>query len=255
VGVAIGVIVAGIAYGVAARRVTTKGRAWPVGRSVAFAAALAVALATIPIGDASFTRHMLEHVGLGMVVPVLVALAAPVTLALQGGGPASRAGLRRALRSPGGRVLGHPVVGFAAFGVSLAVLYLTPLLQLSVENVVVHVLVHGHLVLVGCVFLVPVIGVDVLPHPVPFGARLLALIAAVPFHAFLALAIASGDEPLAAAYPSLDDQRSAAAILWTSGELLTLVAGGIVFIRWWASETRAAAREDAGGQDRRWFST
>ena len=60
------------------------------------------------VGDDTFTRHMVEHVLLGMVVPFLVALAAPVTLALQAGGPATRRGLRRALHSRAGRAAGQP---------------------------------------------------------------------------------------------------------------------------------------------------
>src|SRR5262245_26626247 len=187
---------------------------------------------------------MVEHVVLGMVVPLLAALAAPVTLALQGGGPATRATLRRILHSRAGRILANPVVGFAAFGVTLAVLYLSPLLEASVQHDVVHILVHAHLVLVGMLFLVPLVGVDALPHPPPFAARLLALLLAVPFHAFLALALGTAREPVAPdVYPSIDDQRSAAAVLWASGELFTVIVGGIIFWRWWASEARAASRE------------
>ena len=253
-GIALVAVIAGVAYATAVRRVGAKGRRWPAARSAGFAGALAAALATIPVGDATFTRHMVEHVGLGMVVPLLAALAAPVTLALQGGGPATRSMLRRALHSRPGRVVTHPVVGFAVFGLSLAVLYLTPVLEASVEHTVVHVAVHAHLVAVGLLFLVPVVGVDALPRPVPFGARLLALLAAVPFHAFLALALGSAREPVAPdVYPSIDDQRTAAAILWASGELFTVMVGGIVFWRWWASEARAAAREAVaeGGYGRR----
>jgi putative copper resistance protein D len=244
VGIAIAVAAAAVAYVVAVRRVVAKGRRWPPSRSWAWAAALAAALATLPVGDASFTRHMVEHVVLGMAVPLLATLAAPITLVLQGGGPATRATLRRVLRSRVGRILGNPVVGFAAFGVSLAVLYLTPLLEASVEHDVVHALVHAHLVLVGMLFLVPLVGVDALPHQPPFAARLLALLLAVPFHAFLALALATADEPVAPdVYPSIDDQRSAAAVLWASGELFTVVVGGIIFWRWWTAEARAASRE------------
>jgi putative membrane protein len=254
VGIVVAVAAAAVAYVVSVRRVVAKGRRWPPIRAVAWAGALGAALATLPVGDTTFTRHMVEHVLLGMVVPLLATLAAPITLALQGGGPAARATLRRVLHSRLGRILGHPVVGFAAFGVSLAVLYLSPLLEASVEHDLVHVLVHAHLVLVGMLFLVPLVGVDSLPHPAPFAARLLALLLAVPFHAFLALALGTADDPVAPdVYPAIADQRSAAAVLWASGELFTVVAGGIIFGRWWASEARAASREsdDAGTVPRR----
>ena len=66
---------------------------------VALLAVLAVALLSPvdALGSALFAGHMIQHVLLGMVVPVLVVLAAPLTLALQSASPATR----RSLRSPG----------------------------------------------------------------------------------------------------------------------------------------------------------
>ncbi|HVM02757.1 MAG TPA: cytochrome c oxidase assembly protein [Acidimicrobiales bacterium] len=76
--------VAVAAYVGAARRAR---RRWPPARTaslVAGAAVVAVALALD--GEARFTTHAVQHLLLGMVAPALVALAAPVTLALQAGG-------------------------------------------------------------------------------------------------------------------------------------------------------------------------
>lgn len=199
---------------------------------------------TALVGDTSFTRHMGGHLLVGMVAPFLLAMAAPVTLILQTGGPATRRMLRRALHSSVGRALAHPVVGFCLFGGGLVAVYLGPLLERSATDDAVHLGVHLHLLVTGLLFLVPLVGADVLPHPVPFGARLLAVLAAVPFHAFLAVAILAADAPLApAVYPDLDDQRRAAGLLWASGELLSLAVAAVVFTRWWRSEQRAAARE------------
>jgi putative copper resistance protein D len=71
------------------------------------------------------------------------------------------------------------------------------------------------------------------------------VLVAVPFHAFLGLALLSTGAPLAPRfYPSLDDQHAAAGVLWASGELLTLVVAGIVFRAWWLADGREAARSD-----------
>ena len=204
-------------------------------------AAIAAGAAAL-VGDGTFTAHMVEHLLFGMVVPVLVALSAPTTLVLQAGGPATKRLVRRVLRSPAGRALGHPVVGFCLFGAGLVGVYLTPVLQASATNDLVHIAVHVHLVVSGLVFLVPVLGVDALPHPAPFPARILAIVAAVPFHAFLAVAILTADDPLADAYPDLDDQRAAAGLLWAGGELLTVAVAAVVFTRWWQAEERLGRR-------------
>src|SRR4029077_3453066 len=60
--------------------------------------------------------HMAQHLLLGMIVPLLAVCAAPVTLALQAGGPATKRSLRACLHSPGGRFLTHPVVTWLLFG-------------------------------------------------------------------------------------------------------------------------------------------
>ena len=99
--------------------------------------------------------------------------------------------------------------------------------------------------MIGCLFLWPLVGIDVTPRPLPHGARLLAVLVAVPFHAFLGVALLSTTAPLApSVYPSLDDQHAAAGILWASGELLTLVIAAIVFAQWWAAEQRESVRLD-----------
>jgi putative membrane protein len=237
------------AYAIGVRRLAARGRRWPVGRRLAMGAALvAVVLATQSgVGryeGEAFWVHMVQHVLLGMVVPLLVVLSAPLTLALQTARPATRRGLRRALHSRAGRVLSYPLVGWTAFGGGLVAIYLTPLLDLSARQPLVHLAVHAHVVGSGLLFLVPLVGVDTLPHRLPHAARLGALLAAIPFHAVVALAMSSARSPLAPdAYPSLDDQRVAAALFWGSGEIFTLIAAAVVVRQWWLAEQRAMARE------------
>ena len=49
----------------------------------------------------------------------------------------------------------------------------------------------------GALFMWPLVGVDPIPGRVPFGARILTVMAAVPFHAFLGLALISTTTALA----------------------------------------------------------
>ena len=88
---------------------------------------------------------------------------------------------------------------------------------------------HTHVLASGTLFLAGLVGADPSPRPLAHGARLLSVLTAVPFHAFLGLAMTSASAPLAPrAYPSLSDQRTAAGLLWGMGELFTLAVAAVV---------------------------
>ncbi|HEY8547150.1 MAG TPA: cytochrome c oxidase assembly protein [Acidimicrobiales bacterium] len=243
------VLVGGL-YAQGVRRLAARGRRWSRARSAAMAGALVAATLATQSGVGRyegdrFWVHMVQHLLLGMAVPLLAVLSAPLTLALQSARPGTRRLLRTTLHAPVARMLTHPLVGWCLFGGGLVVLYLTPLLDLSARQPLVHLAVHAHVVLSGCLFLAPLVGVDPLPTRLPHPARLLALLAAIPFHAVVALALTSASSPVAPdAYPDLDDQRAAAALFWGAGELMTLVAAAVVVRQWWVAEQRAAARDD-----------
>jgi putative copper resistance protein D len=237
----VGVLLGG-AYLAGARRVR---REWPKSRTVPFLLGCAVLSAAGLFGGSSFTAHMSEHVAIGMVAPLLLALGAPITLALQASGPDASRTLRRLLRSRVVRLLTHPVVAWMLFGATLVALVFSPLLEWSVRNDAVHAAVHLHFLLAGSSFAATFIAIDPIPHPLPYGARLLGVLLLVPFHAFVGVALLTARRPLfPSVYPSLSDQHAAAGVLWSSGELLTLALGGIVFARWWAAEQRATVRID-----------
>ena len=222
------------------RALARRGRKWPMRRSL-FAAAGVVTLAASGFAPpGTFTGHMTEHIALGMVAPLCFALSAPVTLALQTTPPWLRPNIRRGLHSKPAVWLATSRRGSRPLRWVLAVLYLTPLLQMSARNDAVHVAVHVHLLAVGALFMWPLVGVDPMPRRVPFGARILAVLAAVPFHAFLGLAILSTTTALAPkVYPSLDDQHRAGGLLWMSGEVMSFVLASIVVRAWYLADTRA----------------
>jgi putative membrane protein len=244
------IALAGGLYAVGVRRLAARGRRWSPARSAALVGALAAAVVATQSGiaryeDARLWVHMVQHVLLGMAVPLLLVLSAPLTLALQSASPATRRSLRAALRSRSAHVLTHPVVAWCLFGGGLVAIYLTPLLELSVRNDAVHLLVHAHVVASGVLFLAVLVGVDPLPGRPPFGARLVALLVAVPFHAVIGLALLSAGSPVAPeAYPLLSDQRTAAGLFWGTGELFTLVVAAVIVRQWWVGEQRAVAREE-----------
>ncbi len=204
--------------------------------------------------DELFSAHVVQHVLLGMAGPLLLILGGPVTLALQAtGGSVSRA-VRRAVHGPPVATATHPAVAGVLFSVSVFGLYLTPLFELSLRNELVHVAVHLHFVLVGCAFFWGVLGVDSERGRLPHGARVLIVLLLVPFHAVLGLAILTTRELLAGGWYSevpgrseaaaLADQYVGGGLLWITGDLLGLVAAGIVLSQWMRHDEREALRND-----------
>jgi putative membrane protein len=114
--------------------------------------------------------------------------------------------------------------------------------------------VHVHFVLAGCLFMWHVVGLDPIPHALGYGARLLFVLVALPFHAFLGAALLGSERVLGGGWydevvrdwgtSPLADQRTGAGILWLTGELLGVVLVLLVLRQWMRADAREAARHD-----------
>jgi putative membrane protein len=243
-----GVLAGGWWYWAATRRLAGRGHRWPLGRSAPWWGGLAVLLVATQSGLAaydttSFAAHTVQHLLLGMLAPILLALGAPVTLALQASGRVTRRRLLGLLHSSPVRVLTHPLLAWMLFGGSMFALYFTKLYADTVGNTVLHDLTHLHFVVVGCLFFWPVVGLDPIPHRLPFGGRLLYVGVALPFHTILGMALLSQRTPIAPGL-TIGDQQAGAGILWTAGELMGVLAMILVGVQWMNAEEREAARAD-----------
>jgi putative copper resistance protein D len=264
------VLAAGLyATGVLALR--RRGDRWPVGRSIAWAAGLAVfAWATVGglglYSHVLFSAHMVAHMLLSMVAPIGLVLGAPVTLALRAlpgprvrGEASPRGMLIAALHSPVVRLITHPLVAFALFVGSVYVLYFTDLFATLMGNHLGHVAMEFHFLAVGTLFFWVLVGIDPGPRRLPPIARIVLLFAAMPFHAFFSIALMSGTQLLAPDYyrrmdrpywtDLLADQHLGGGIGWAMGELPILLVLGAVFVQWARSDAREAVRFDRGNDD------
>ena len=134
------------------------------------------------------------------------------------------------------RTVTNPVVVWVLFGGTLFALYFSPLFELSLRNPWVHQAVHLHFLAVGCLFAWVAVGIDALPRRLPHPARLLFVLLAVPFHAFLGLAVLSADE-----HPLGADVYGAAVRDWgstsppTSGSGLGCCGPSATCWAWWSA--------------------
>jgi putative copper resistance protein D len=257
--VTVGLLAATIAYLQARRRLIASGVPWPARRTAYFLSGIgALALALLsPIqayDTVLFSVHVAQHMLLTMVAAPLLALGAPVTLALRVAKGRTRRRMVRVLHSPPLRVIGHPLVAWVLFTLSLYALYFSPLFDLSLRQPVVHDLVHLHFLAAGLLFWWPVVGLDPARWRMPHIARVGFVFLMVPFHAFLGVAIMNSGRVLAPTLESfqrtwgptpLADQQTGGAILWGAGDLITILAVLGILISWANYEEKVVAvRED-----------
>ncbi|MEV8114905.1 cytochrome c oxidase assembly protein [Streptomyces xiamenensis] len=240
-------------------RLHRRGDRWPVGRTVSFVLGIVSILAVTATalndyGMVLFSVHMVQHMVLSMVTPILLLLGAPVTLAMRALPPsAPRRLLIAFLHTRYVRVLTSPVFTIPLFIASLYGLYFTPIFDSLMGSRAGHIAMMVHFLAVGLVFFWPIMGVDPGPHRSGYVIRLLELFATMPFHAFFGIALMMGSEPMIATFAdpaaslatdALADQSAAGGIAWAFSEIPTVLVLIALVFQWWASEERTARRED-----------
>ncbi|WP_307089824.1 cytochrome c oxidase assembly protein [Sphingomonas faeni] len=163
--------------------------AWGAGAAV-LALGLMPQYLPFPAGD--FRQHMLQHMLLGMLAPLGLVMAAPITLTLRTApAPFGRA-IVRVLRWRPIRLWANPVTALVLNLGGMAGLYFTPLYMAMMTHAVLHYLVHFHFVAAGCLYVWVIAGPDPAPHRLSVPARLVVLGAAVVIHAIMAQMLYAG---------------------------------------------------------------
>ncbi|MET4583831.1 cytochrome c oxidase assembly factor CtaG/putative copper export protein [Conyzicola nivalis] len=244
-------------------RLKKRGDSWPVLRTVLWVAGMAL-LFYITNGGVNvyeaylFSAHMLAHMTLGMMVPVLLVPGAPITLALRtirkrdDGSRGAREWILLATHSKYFDVLSRPLVAAAIFVVSLWIFYYSPLFRWATTDHLGHQWMIIHFLLSGYLFVQSLIGVDPSPHKAPYPLRLLVLLATMAFHAFFGLSLMTGTGLLLADWygavgwgiSAIDDQQAGGGIAWSVGEIPTVALAIAVAIMWSRSDERDSKRYD-----------
>ena len=244
-------------------RLKKRGDSWPLHRTVLWVAGLLLLLYVTNGGVNVYERylfsvHMLAHMTLGMVIPVLLVPAAPVTLAMRAirkrtdGSRGGREWLLLGVHSRFASVVGHPIVAAVVFAVSLIVFYYSPLFSWATTDHIGHQWMIVHFLVVGYLFVQALIGVDPMPVRLAYPMRLLVLLATMAFHAFFGLSLMTGTGLLLADWygamgwgvDALADQRLAGGIAWSVGEIPTVALAIIVALMWSRSDEKESSRLD-----------
>jgi len=259
-------LVFAVLYLAGVRRLRRRGDEWPAGRTVSWLLGCLTLLFVTSSGlgrymPAMFSMHMADHMMLSMLVPILLVLGGPVSLALRAlptagrdDPPGMREWLLAALHSKVSRFLTNPVVATALFVAGFYGLYLGGLFDAAVGSHMGHVAMNVHFLASGYLFYWVVIGVDPTPRPIPPLAKLGVVFASLPLHAFFGIVLMGTNNVLGESFyrslhlswhtDLLGDQRLGGGIAWAAGEIPLVVVMIALLVQWTRSDQRTAKRLD-----------
>ena len=246
-------------------RLMRRGDRWPVGRTIVWVLGWVIFIWSVcgapgVYGRVSFSWHMTSHMTIAMIVPILLVLAAPITLIARVESPR-----KDGTYGPREIVLGlvhskyvafwaNPIVAGVNFVFGLIIFYYTPLFELALTTHTGHVLMVIHFLLAGYLFAMVLIGVDPGPRKWAPALRLVVLFATMSFHAFFGVAIQSSTSLLAPGFFSiihipwipdpLLDQQQGGAIAWGIGDVPSLLLAMLLVLSWVRSDDAEARRHD-----------
>ena len=246
-------------------RLRSRGDSWPIGRTVSWILGMLVLLyvtngAPNAYQEFLFSMHMVGHMMLSMLVPVLLVPGAPVTLItrVQPARKDGSWGLREwalwAVHTPYAWLISHPLFAAFNFAMSLVLFYYTPLFRWATEEHLGHQWMIVHFLITGYLFVQSLIGVDPQPHKPAFPLKLMLLIGTMAFHAFFGLGLMNEQSLLLADWfgsmgrtwgdDPLSDQAAGGAFAWGVGEIPTIIITLMVVWQWSRSDDRERKRLD-----------
>jgi putative copper resistance protein D len=263
-------VVLAAVYLSAVLRLRRRGDNWPRGRTLSWLLGCLTLLFATSSGlgrymPAMFSVHMAAHMLLSMLVPILLVLGAPVSLALRalpaagrGEPPGMREWLLAALHSRLSRVLTNPVVATVLFIAGFYGLYLGGIFDAAVGSHAGHLAMNVHFLVSGYLFYWVVIGVDPTPRPIPPLAKVAVVFASLPLHAFFAVVLMGTREVLGETFyrslhlswhaDLLADQRLGGGIAWAAGEIPLVIVMIALLVQWTRSDQRTAKRLDRAAE-------
>lgn len=266
-------IAAVAAYLWAVRVLRSRGDSWPIGRTVSWICGWGVIVFATSSGFGKYSApdfgtHMIVHMSLNMLAPILMVMGGIITLLLRAttADPTRPAGVHQwitwVLHWRVVRFIFNPLFVFVLFVGSYYGLYFTGIFESGMRFHWAHQLMNVHFIIAGYLFYSLVIGVDRPPRPLPHIGKLGFVLAAMPFHAFFGVILMtpSGEWIAQNFYlyfglPWTDLQASqylGGGVAWAGGELpllLVIIALGVQWSRQDAKEARRKDRHLDSGRD------
>lgn len=248
-----------LGYLLGSRRLKRSGDTWPRHRTAAWLAGCATLLVATSSGvgfysPVLFSVHMVQHMLLATLIPVLLVLGHPVTLATRALAPRMARRLLALLDARAVGVLSHPLVAWAAVGLTLFGLYTTGLYAALLEQHWAHLVMNVAFLGTGLALFRSILGSHLGRRELPPIGQLVMIFAVMGLHSLFAAWLLGQAGPLAGQFYSslrlpfvpdlLADQRRGAVLSWMLGELPVILAVVALVVRW--SRDDAATEDEAG---------
>lgn len=175
-----------------------------------------------------FAAHMMVHLLLGMLAPLLLTLAAPITLLLRTLSVNRARRIARILKSAPLQLVTDPLAAALLNVGGLWILYATNLFSLVHHSLILHFLVQIHVFFAGYLFTVSMIYIDPTPHRKSFVYRTVILLMALTGHGILSKYIYAHPPtgvPVAQA-------EIGGMLMYYGGDFIDICLISILFLQW-----------------------
>lgn len=223
-----------LGYAVGVARLRGRGIRWGTGPGVCFASGMLLWVFTTCSGLGVYERFLftdraVQAVVLLMVVPLLLAMGAPVTVLVEAGPERYRRRLRAVLTGRLSRTLMFPLVSTVLLIVPPWLLYFTSWYRLSVTTGFYNTVFHVGFVFFGLAYFWPRLQIDPVGRRYHPGVGIVITVAEVVFDAALGVTLVFGSHLLIPDYWQAlhrpwgmsvrDDQSWGGAVLWGLGDI------------------------------------
>jgi putative membrane protein len=235
------VLLAAVAYlNAARRRRGWHGARWPPWRTACTLSGLAVIVLARDSAIGVYSRelhsmHMVQHLALITVAPVLLALGHPLTLALESS-THGREIVELVRHNRVVAIVTHPLVAFASYAAVIVGTHLTGFMALTFAHPWLHELELALYLLSGYLFAAPLVAREPLRRRPPYPARFGLVLLSMTVHTFVGIMLmTTGDSA---------DLRIAGGLMWFVGDGL-MMAVALVIAGHWVTDPNRSRGETA----------
>lgn len=248
-------VAAVLGYLLLARDVRRSG-GWPAGRTAAFVGAAAVAVVALEsaidvYAMTLYWMHMVQHLLLIMIIPVLVVLGQPLSLLQRHRGrPWSL--VRGCLHSRAGGLATTPAIGLALYAIVLVCTHLTSFMHEMSQHMWLHAVEAVIYLIAGYLFFLPLLSNEPLRRRTAYPLRMVWMMIAMGVDAFVGVTLMmtssdalslSGMHPRSWGPDPLTDLHAGGAVMWVGGSGLMLFLMVLALAQWMGDSER---REETG---------
>ncbi|MFC3387039.1 cytochrome c oxidase assembly protein [Salinicoccus sesuvii] len=177
----------------------------------------------------NFNAHMMGHLLLGMLAPLLIVLSRPMTLLMRTLPVKTAKRVSHLLNSRYVKLITNPMVAATLNIGGLYLLYTTSLFTIMHTSLWLYAIVHLHVFLAGYLFTISILYIDITTHRYSFVHRSVVLVLSLGLHKVLS--------KLIYAYPPRGIQKTeaetGAMLMYYGGDIIDLAIIIILCFQWY----------------------